>query len=136
LDTARENRESPPPHRLLFVDDEPPILFALKKYFIAQGFAVDTACELEEAQALLACNLYSLVLADLRLTTQDRDEGLELIQFIRYRYPRTKIILLTAFGSQAIENEALRRGVDAFLLKPQPLAELHQVVVALLAETA
>jgi CheY-like chemotaxis protein len=38
------------------------------------------------------------------------------------------VILLTAYGSPEIEAAAIRYGVDSFLQKPKPLAELAQVV--------
>ena len=52
---------------ILIVDDEETILFAMGQYIMAQGCTVDTARELEEAQALLSNIRYHLVVADLRL---------------------------------------------------------------------
>jgi DNA-binding response OmpR family regulator len=118
--------------RLLIVDDEEPILFAMQEYFGTFGYQVDCARELEEAEALLTNVDYSLVVADLRLTGIYGVEGLELVGYIRQRCPRTRVILLTAYGSAEIESEARRLGVDAFLYKPKPLPELAQIVFALL----
>ena len=112
---------------ILVVDDEEPIRFSLGDYFRTQGFAVDCACELEEAQALLVDKSYSFVIADLRLTSVDAREGLELVRFVRARWPRTGIILLTAHGTRQVEREALRCGVT-FVRKPTPLATLGQMV--------
>ena len=55
-----------PPRRLLVVDDEAPILFALRQYFSPLGYAVVCAREREEAEALLAHDEFALVIADLR----------------------------------------------------------------------
>ena len=41
--------------RLLIVDDEAAIRFALAEYFRENGWTVDSAAEKEEAEALLAC---------------------------------------------------------------------------------
>ena len=46
------------------------------------GYAVDTAHELEEAQALLANRRYDLVIADLRLTGIGGVEGLQIVSII------------------------------------------------------
>lgn len=119
-------------HRLLVVDDEEPILFAMGEYLSAQGYQVDCAREMEEAEALVANIHYSAVIADLRLTGTHGAEGLEIIAYVRERCPRTRIILLTAYGSPQIEGEARRRGVDAFLHKPMPLAGVAQIVLNLL----
>lgn len=124
------------PNRLLIVDDEIPILFALKDYFTRIGYEVDGARELEEAKALLANNPYSLVIADMRLTGIGGTEGLEMVGFVRERFPATRIILLTAYGSPEVEAEALKLGADAFLHKPKPLSEVAQIVFGLLGDGA
>lgn len=122
---------SPMKPRLLVVDDEEPILSAIREYFQPRGYDVDCARELEEAEALLAHIRYALVIADVRLTGVHGNEGLELIRFIRERSPWTRIIVLTGYGSTEIEMEAIGRGVDAFLQKPQPLAELAAIAANL-----
>lgn len=116
------------PH-ILVVDDEQSILFALEDYFTAQGCTVDTARELEEAQALLSNIRYDLVLCDLRLSGLHSVEGLDLVSFVRERCPRTRVVVLTAYGSQEIQGEARRRGVDAFLHKSTPFAEVALVAM-------
>ena len=54
--------------RMLVVDDEEPILFAMREYFSTCGYEVDCARELEEAEALISNVQYALVIADMRLT--------------------------------------------------------------------
>jgi DNA-binding NtrC family response regulator len=119
------------PERILVVDDEDSILFAIKEYFTTHGYEVDCAREFEEAEALLANVCYSVVIADLRLTGINGVEGLELVGYVKERCPWTRIIILTAYGSREVEQEALKRGVDAFLRKPKPLPQLAQIVFAL-----
>ena len=117
--------------RILVVDDEEPILFAIRDYLEPLGWQVDCAQELEEAEALLSHIRYTLLIADLRLTGIHSNEGLELIRFVRERSPWTRVIVLTGYGSVEIEGEAVGRGVDAFLLKPQPLAALAEIAARL-----
>ncbi|MEA2600717.1 MAG: hypothetical protein QOF89_1709 [Acidobacteriota bacterium] len=118
--------------RILVVDDEESILSAIREYFGPLGYEVDCARELEEAEALLAHVRYALLIADLRLTGSQSAEGLELVRFARERSPWTRIILLTGYGSVEVETEALGRGVDAFLQKPQPLAHLADIASELM----
>lgn len=118
--------------QLLIVDNEETILFALKRYFSKLRYRVDAACELEEAEALVAHTRYDLVIADLSLTSGGSTEGLEVLRFLRTRSPKTPAILLTAFGTPAVEREARRRGAQAVLAKPQPLPELARVANELL----
>lgn len=122
--------------RILVVDDEEPILFAISEYFEPLGYQVDCARELEEAEALLSHVRYALLIADLRLTGIHSNEGLELIRFTRDRSPLTRVIVLTGYGSADMEAEALGRGVDAFLQKPMPLAELAEIVAELTRKRA
>jgi two-component system response regulator FlrC len=118
---------------MLVVDDEPSILFAISEYFSARGWEVDGVQDAETAKALLTQKRYSVVVADLRLTEADDVAGLDVVTTARHRAPDTRILLLTAYGSQAIEAAARRRGADAVLYKPMPLAELARVITGFLA---
>ena len=120
------------PHRILVVDDEESILFALAEYFAKCGYEVDCAREFQEAVSLLDHAHYSVAIVDLRLTGIDGVEGLELIEHMRERHSDTRTILLTAYGSPEIEAEARSRGVDVMLNKPRPLKEMAGVVSDLL----
>ncbi len=117
---------------MLIVDDEERILLAVGDYFDFHDHAVACARDLCEAKALIARCHYDVVIADLRLTGIDGSEGLELVTYIREKSTVTKIVLLTAYGNDEIMAEAYRRGADAFLAKPQPLADIAQLVRSLL----
>jgi DNA-binding NtrC family response regulator len=127
----KSSREIPMP-RLLVVDDEESICFSMSEYFSLHGFKVDTACEIEEAEKLLDATNYKVVIQDLRLTMTNSHNGLDMIRLIREHNPQTRIIVLTAYGSAEIEDEARRCGADAFLRKPKPLSQVAQVVQGLL----
>lgn len=120
-------------HRVLIVDDEQAVLAAASDYLGAYGFQVETAQELEEAEALLLAVDYSLVIADVRLTGVHGREGLELIRFVRQHCPLARVIVMTAHASPELERDARRRGADAFVEKPMPLSELlfeaHRLLV-------
>lgn len=118
--------------RLLLIDDEETILFALDRYFSRNGFEVDCARELEEAEALAVCAPYDLVIADLSLTENGSTEGLEILRHVRQISPEARVILLTAHATAVVEHEAFRRGVDAFLHKPRPLAEIATIAASLM----
>lgn len=121
--------------RLLIVDDEESIRFAVKRYFTRIGFEVDCARELEEAEALAAHTQYGVVIADLSLSDSGSTEGLEIIRYVRRSCPTARVILLTAHGSPSVEKEAYRRGADAFLHKPKRLPELALIVDQLMERT-
>jgi DNA-binding NtrC family response regulator len=118
--------------RLLVVDGEESICFSMKEYFTLQGYKVDTALELEEAEELVKATDYNVVIQDLRLGPAQKPDGFEMIKFIRGQNPHTRIIILTAYGSAEMEKEALGCGADAFLRKPKPLSHVAQVVQGLI----
>lgn len=118
--------------RLLVVDDEEAICFSMSEYFSLHGFKVDTARELEEAEKLLSSSDYKVVIQDLRLSLTTHSDGLKMIRTIKEHNPQTRIIVLTAYGSAEVEEEARQSGADAFLRKPKPLSQVAQVVQGLI----
>src|SRR6266478_1647529 len=84
--------------RMLLVEDERVVLTALKKFFTREGFHVDCARELEEAEALIATSHYAIVIADLRLSWSYAVEGLEILRFVRHHSRGTRVIILTRAG--------------------------------------
>ena len=113
---------------ILLVDDEETILGSMADFLQSQGYFVECARELPEAQALLANYRFDLVITDLRLSAVDRSEGLSLVEEIHERYPMTKVILLTAYRTKGVEMEAQQSKVYAVLDKPKPLPELLLIV--------
>lgn len=133
-DNSRE--EASPTLRLLIVDDEESICFSMSEYFSLHGFNVDTARETEEAEKLIESTEYRVIIQDLRLGTTRNPDGLNIIRLAHERYPETRIIVLTAYGSAEMEDEARRCGADAFLRKPKPLSQVAQVVQGLIESPA
>jgi len=121
-----------PSPRILVVDDEATILFAMKEYFSDGGFAVDCASEREEAEALIANVLYAAVIADLRLLGSESGDGLDVVLAARERSADTRIVLLSAYTTPEIETRARRHGADLVLRKPRPLQEIGHCVCSLL----
>ena len=103
-----------PMPRLLVVDDEESICFSMSEYFSLHGFKVDTARELEEAEKLLEAQDYKVIIQDLRLGTRPNAAGLDIIKRVKDQNLPSKIIVLTAYGSAEVEEEAKRYGADAF----------------------
>jgi two-component system, NtrC family, response regulator AtoC len=116
------------PQRLLIADDEKAILFAMRDYFDALGYEVDCAQDSECALSLLEAHRYAVVIADLRLTKSAPAEGLDLLMRVRARWPATRTIILTAYGSAEMEARARGIGVDAVLQKSERLTDVAKIV--------
>ncbi len=116
------------PRRILIVDDEDAILFAMRDYFTLRGYDVDTARDVTDAAAHLRAHAYAVVVADLCLGEMPSAEGLDVAACVQASCPDTPVILFTAYGSPEIEAEARRRGVLTVLKKPQPLTEVERLI--------
>jgi DNA-binding response OmpR family regulator len=118
--------------RLLVVDGEQAICRSMKEYFSLQHYEVDTAQDLVEAERLVEAGNYDVIIQDLRLGPTQKPDGLEMVKFARAHNLRTRIVVLTAYGSPEMEKEAFRFGADAFLHKPKPLSHVAQVIQGLI----
>lgn len=121
---------------LLIVDDQDPIRFGLAEYFRIRNYGVEAAACLEEAKALIHRKAFDLVLTDLRLSGSGYVEGLDVVSEVQAAHPKAFAVLLTAYGSPAVEAAARHLGVHRFLLKPIPLPVVEQEVANLLASAA
>lgn len=122
--------------RILIVDDEKSIRFAIDRYFGRQGYVVDSASDSAEARALLDRNDYDLAILDLNLGVTDSSGGLELAAWIRTAFSATPVIILTAASTQDVELRAASAGVSSLLRKPMRLALVADVALSLLGSSS
>lgn len=118
--------------RLLIVEDEISIQDVLQTFFEWRGFVVDIACQLAEAQALLASCDYHVMIADISLSKDRDQEGLKLVEWGRRRYPGMKILVMSGTKSPEVQKQAIQCGADAFLGKPMLLMEIARAVTGML----
>jgi len=123
-----------PKRQILLLDDEAAISAPVARYFRNLGCSVDVAAEPEEAEALIVHRRYGLAILDVRLTRFGNAEGLEVLRQLRKRDHWTNVIILSAYISPEVEEEAISLGADAVLRKPQPLADLAQLALALMGD--
>jgi DNA-binding response OmpR family regulator len=115
-----------PAIRTLIVDDEEGIRSTLKTALQRDGYAVVTASSGEEALDLLRETPFDAAVLDLRLGGQVN--GLRLLEAIRWRWPETVVVILTAHGSLRTAIAAIREDVDDYLLKPAKPSQVRQVL--------
>lgn len=116
--------------RVLIVDDEPAILFAYRRLIEREGGEVDGCTGIEEAASLIRTRGYHCIVADLRLSGTDNEDGLELLRLAREVQPLTGFILVTGFGSQEVRRAALSLGASRYFEKPV----LPEAILAALTE--
>jgi DNA-binding NtrC family response regulator len=103
---------------ILIVDDEPVVLFGLKKCLSTKGVRIETAETYQGAMDLLKRQKFSVIVADLRLTGVQSEEGLDILTFIKNEQPQTGFILITGYGSTEVKERALSCGADYYFEKP------------------
>ncbi len=101
--------------RILIVDDQDNARSMLSEMLQAEGYDVDESSNGESACTMVADNGYDLVITDLRMGDVG---GLEVLQRARESSPRTKVIVMTAFGTIEDAVEAMRFGAHDFVQKP------------------
>jgi DNA-binding response OmpR family regulator len=112
--------------RTLVVDDEAGIRFFLEEALQQVGHSVIAASSGEEALDRLRDARFDLIMLDLMLG--GRVDGMRVLEAVKWRWPTTVVIILTAHGSLDSSLAAIREGVDGYLLKPVEPEELWQAV--------
>lgn len=110
----------------LVVDDERGIRFFLEKTLTKAGHLVTTAASGEEALDALRDKRFDLMMLDLMLG--GRVDGLRVLEAVRWRWPATIVIMLTAHGSLESAQAAIEEGVDGYLLKPVEPSEVRAAI--------
>lgn len=116
----------------LVVDDEPGIRFFVEETLHRSGHDVTTVKSGEEALNTLRNIPFDLVILDLKLG--GKVDGIKVLEAIRWRWPKTNVIIFTAHGSLESALKAIDQGVEKYVQKPLSPKELRTVVEEVLAE--
>jgi two-component system KDP operon response regulator KdpE len=106
--------------RVLVVDDEAPILRALRINLTARKYQVSTASDGASGLATMARDRPDVLILDLGLPDMD---GIEVIRGVR-GWTTTPIIVLSAWGQESQKVAALDAGADDYVTKPFGMDEL------------
>ena len=102
--------------RILVIDDEPDMLI-LMSMIIEENteWEVETTNNPSEGLKMAMESDYDLVIADLKMPGLD---GLEVFEELKEMNPDIPVIIITAYGSLEIADEARSKGVADFITKP------------------
>jgi two-component system KDP operon response regulator KdpE len=106
--------------KVLVIDDEAPILRALKINLTARKYEVSTAADGASGLAAMARERPDVLILDLGLPDMD---GTEVIRGVR-GWTSTPIIVLSAWGQESQKVAALDAGADDYVTKPFGMDEL------------
>jgi two-component system, NtrC family, response regulator AtoC len=111
--------------KILVVDDEKNMRWALERALKAQGYEVYQA---EDGKQGLEAALHirpELVILDLKMPEMD---GLAVLTALKEQVPEIMVVMITAHGSTASAVEAMKLGAYDYINKPFDIDELKLVV--------
>jgi CheY-like chemotaxis protein len=115
--------------KILLLDDEPGVVFALKLLLGALKFEVTETNQPERAVELLATEAhFDLFLCDLKMP---RMNGMAVLAETRRLRPNLPFLLMSAHATTVEVAEAKQRGASGFIAKPFSPEELESALSAL-----
>lgn len=107
--------------RLLLLEDDHVLSETLQLFLTKEGYDVDTALHIEEAEELTYNNAYDLYLLDINLP---QGNGIELLKSLRYADDKTPTIFITALTDMNSMSEGFKLGAIDYIKKPFDPQEL------------
>ena len=111
--------------KILIIDDEPLMRIAIIDALLAEGYEVTGVGSGKEGNNLIPEGNYDVLITDLRLPEMD---GLEILKTTMRTSPKTKVVMITAYGSVNTAVEAIKHGAYDYLTKPFSMDELLIIV--------
>ena len=121
------------PERILVVEDEVDMQFALRHNLERRGYAVTTASDGEAGLQAARRDAPHLVVLDLMIP---RIDGYRVLRTLRAEGYQVPVMLLTARATEPEKVYGFRLGADDYVTKPFGLHELMARVAALLRRAA
>ena len=117
--------------KVLVVDDEVEVTYALQAYFQKKGYEMVTAFDGTQAMAVLETTPIDLVLLDLKMPGVN---GLEVLRYLRSQRPQTRVVVITAFDDE-YRGLVESMGVHGFLNKPFGVEALTHTIERVLGQS-
>ncbi len=121
----------PDKSKILVVDDEDALRTVLSGELASEGYAVHTAGDGDEAIQTMQKESYDLVLLDIKMP---RVNGFEVLKFVKEKYPKTRVVMLTGFADLKNAIESKKLGAEDFVSKPYDLVDLLTTIERVLSE--
>ena len=119
--------------RVLIVDDEESVAIVLAAGLSrSKQYDVETATSGTDALTKFQANRFDLILTDYRMPDMS---GIELSQKIRQIDPQAVIMLMTAYDSSQVRQQADKLDLHEYIQKPIPVADVRAIVEKALAQT-
>ncbi|MHB8813670.1 MAG: response regulator [Steroidobacteraceae bacterium] len=122
--------------RVLYVDDEPTLVFLITRALEKLGIASQGFASADEALAAFQRQPYAFTLVLTDFAMPGGMSGLELAQAVLAVRPDTAVVIASGHIDPADARRAADLGVRTVIHKPAKVAEMAQLVSGLLRELA
>ncbi|MFN8674126.1 MAG: response regulator [Candidatus Sericytochromatia bacterium] len=122
---------APTKKKILIVDDEDNITWSMEKFLSKEGYFIATADSAKKGAELLNASPFELVITDMKMPDVD---GFQFLNWIKKNHPKSKVVIMTAFGSNSIREEAKKIGAYRYFEKPVDLNQLRKFINETLAD--
>ena len=113
-------------YSVIIVDDEKHCIIDIEKSipWETYGFRIaETYTIPEEAEAGIVAFQPDIVVTDIRMPGVN---GMQLLKEVKVRYPRTNVIVMTAYGSVEVKDALERCGRTGYIEKPFEINDLKR----------
>lgn len=112
--------------QVVIADDSPVFRSALRKVLEEGGHTVmGEASNAEETFSMLGNNMPDLLMLDLLMPGKS---GLDVLKGVSRKYPKLKVLLVTAVNQKMVNDEAKKLGAKGVLYKPFDSDEMLKLV--------
>lgn len=120
---------------VMIIDDDPMVVKGLIDH-VPWGelrlHVAGTAANGEEALGLVRSNPPDILITDIYMPKMD---GLELIRILREQFPSIYIIIHSGYDDFGNARQAMRYGVQHFILKPATIGEIESILREIILDT-
>ena len=114
-----------PTKPVLIVDDEPIVRESIRDWLEDAGYPVATAESGEQALEMIGKEDFSVIILDVRLPGKT---GIKVLQEVKALKPEIKSIIITAYPSAELADEAMKLGAVDYLIKPIAPDDLERLI--------
>lgn len=110
---------------VLLLDDEPIVGKRLKPALAKSNCDVEIFENPRQALLRIAERDFDIVVTDIRM---DEIDGLQVLEEVLKKSPRTKVIMITGYAMMSVAREAMEKGAFDFISKPFSPDDLRRVI--------
>jgi len=110
---------------ILLVDDEAIVGNRLRPALTKSGYQVEVFENPKEALLRIDQKEFDIIVSDIMMADVN---GIQLLEYAQQKSPRTKVIMITGYATEALAREAMAKGAFDIISKPFRPNDLREVI--------